>query len=592
MINPLGGFQKKSLKIALSAGIILTTGICMALIFLSLSPERSLFSVSGMSERDVFHRLLREYDAFFAPEQGKIPGLPSTEADSLIRQLDKLEKKARGVETWLSVLKRRRNLALSAPRFIAQYRESAIKAAAAFPYSEPLAAVAAEAILYNSPSDNESAGVLKNYASLITEPRLTPLALGIHILLGGMQSPDSALAPHLEPLLAAGLPLIRGELPLDERDSLTANLGILKLLLNDYSGAAAQIQAISAETRGVQGESIAALLHFIAEYYYDFGDPLRAAEIFSRFSDEASMGRSADALWLGGNAASARNIWRILAARQDSVPAAIRQGASSSADAASPIRIRSLYNLAAAAEDQKEESAWLERLFAEGRNSPSLQSDPCFHYGIIRYTRLLDTKRALAILEEGELSNQPLMDLELLRRRGELWPADRTVAETWLLLGRHPEEAALYQWGAYYFDYQRKPDETAMLIKTAAFHQIGGPWLDLSAGLRFIEEGLIDEGEERLRAIPRSAKIWQADANLGRILEARLATAAALECYESAATLVKNPEAASRVRFRIAGCLRTLGRIEESRRVLEYALDLNPDNLKARMELRKINNER
>jgi tetratricopeptide (TPR) repeat protein len=305
------------------------------------------------------------------------------------------------------------------------------------------------------------------------------------------------------------------------------------------------------------------------------------------------MSRSADALWLGDQAAAARNIWKILAAPQGDLSqnGSFRGDSSSDAQLSASIRLRGLYNLAATAGDQREAAAWLERLFAEGQNTPVLPADPCFYAGIIRYTRLLDTNRALTILTEGELQKQPLPDLELLRRRSELLTADRTVAETWLLLGRHPEEAVLYQWGAYFFDRQRKYDESALLLKTAERHQIGGPWLDLNAAIRLIEEGRFDEAEAHLRAIPPAAGIWQANANLARLLEARQAPAAALEYYETAASLVKDPESASLIQLRIAGCLQVLGRIEESRRVLEYALDLNPNNLKARMELRKISNE-
>ncbi|GHV44231.1 hypothetical protein AGMMS49546_27880 [Spirochaetia bacterium] len=588
--------QKKTLNVVFSAGIVLVAGVCMGLIFLSLSPGRSLFSVSGVSDRDVFHRLLRSYDTFIAAS----PGISGEAFGAAVQMLDKLEQNALGVESHLSVLKRRRNLARQSPRFLGQYRDAALRAAAAFPYSEPLAAVAAGALLQNSPAAGgpaerlppELAGPLRNYVSLIAETRLSPLALGVHALLGDLESPGSAAAARMEPFLTAGLPLLRGSLPADEENRLIADLGILQLLQQDIPGAAVQVQTISAGTAEV------ALLHFIAEYYYDFGDPLRGAEIFSRFSDEASMIRSADSLWLGKQAASARNIWKMLAASQgdpNDAPSSASGGESQpeAPAASSPpeIRIRSLYNLAATAEDQKEEAAWLERLFAEGRNKPSLQSDPCFLFGVIRYTRLLDTSRALAILGEGELQTEPLLDLELLRRRGELWPVDRTVAETWLLLGRHPGEAALYQWGAYYFDHQRKYGESAMLIKNAALHQIGGPWLDLNGAIQCMEAGRIDEGEALLRAIPRSAGIWQVHANLGRIMEARHAPGAALEFYETAASLVKEREGASRVQLRIAGCLQALGRIEDSRRVLEYALDLNPDNLKARMELRRINNE-
>ena len=46
--------------------------------------------------------------------------------------------------------------------------------------------------------------------------------------------------------------------------------------------------------------------------------------------------------------------------------------------------------------------------------------------------------------------------------------------------------------------------------------------------------------------------------------------------------------AASRIQVRIAYCLGALGRLDESRSALEYALELNPDNLRARLELGRL----
>ncbi|MDR2073704.1 MAG: hypothetical protein LBP60_09780 [Spirochaetaceae bacterium] len=40
----------------------------------------------------------------------------------------------------------------------------------------------------------------------------------------------------------------------------------------------------------------------------------------------------------------------------------------------------------------------------------------------------------------------------------------------------------------------------------------------------------------------------------------------------------------------IARCLRSLGREAESRRILDYALDLDPDNLEAALEKRRLEN--
>jgi tetratricopeptide (TPR) repeat protein len=103
-----------------------------------------------------------------------------------------------------------------------------------------------------------------------------------------------------------------------------------------------------------------------------------------------------------------------------------------------------------------------------------------------------------------------------------------------------------------------------------------------------MREGKLDEAEELLRAVPQEAGIWQAGANLGRILESRHAPRAALEQYETALSLVKDNAAASRIRFRMALCFRALGQREESRRALRHSLELNPDNLPARLELQNL----
>jgi tetratricopeptide (TPR) repeat protein len=162
------------------------------------------------------------------------------------------------------------------------------------------------------------------------------------------------------------------------------------------------------------------------------------------------------------------------------------------------------------------------------------------------------------------------------------------VAETWLLLGRYPEEENLYRWGAWFFDLQRQYNETAVLLKTAARHQFSGQWAGLHEALQLIREGNLDRAESILAAVPAETASWAAAANLGRVLEARRAPARALEQYELAVAAVPDRQTNSQIQLRIARCLKTLNRAEESRQVLEYALELNPDNLSARLELERL----
>jgi tetratricopeptide (TPR) repeat protein len=377
-----------------------------------------------------------------------------------------------------------------------------------------------------------------------------------------MANPARAMTvPGGEALLMAGAEHRR----LRGREALRLDAAILAALKNNAPGALDHLRPLLAES-GSAGK--AAL--FGAELLYDFGDPAQAAELFARFNDDRSMARQADALVLAGRKDAARGLWTILAA-----PASPGE-----ASAASPeIRIRSLYNLAASADNAAGERSLLERLLAlDGEHL----------YGVIRYTRLFPPPRAIAILEDSVLPvAEALADLELLRRR-DGWSIDRMVPETWLLINRHPEAEALYQWAAYYFVLQRRYYEIPPLIRAAERNGSAGSWLDLQRALEHIRQGRFDEAEGILRAVPANAGSWEVKANLGRLLEAKRSYAAALESYETAASLVRDNKDAARIQLRIARCLRTLGRERESLRVLEYAQTLDSENLNIRLERERI----
>ncbi|MDR0669861.1 MAG: hypothetical protein LBF95_07240 [Treponema sp.] len=565
------------IKLALIAGVLFAALTAAALIFLSLRPDRD-YAGGSSAPRDVFHRLLRDYDLIADSPP------PPEQLDTLSALLDKMERSTQGVESWLSLLKRRRALAAFSPRMLLRYQASSRRAAEAFPWSEPLAAVAAAALLRETAVTVENAVVLRGYAALINETSLCPLALGVSILTGDFNSPALAQGRG-ETLLNAALPLIRPGMSGEQGSRLMADLAILRILKGDYRGAEAQIL-------GISWPEIPDPRNFLGEYHYDFGDPLQAAAIFSRAADETALLRSADALWLGGRTGSARSIWLTLNGQNSAVEP--------------ETRFRSLYNLAAGAPGPEEREKWLGLLAADGRQDPAAVREPAYLYGVAAYARTLAPYEALALLDTPELDAasgiaaepgiKAIRELEILRRRGELWTVDRTVAETWLLLGRYPQDSRLYRWADWYFSRQRRYGELDVLIKTAGYRDIQGPWLDLAAGLRDMEAGSLDQAEERLQAMtldPANRALWQAEANLGLILERRHAPFPALEHYETAAARMPSTPAqdkrnASRLQLRIAGCLRSLGRTEDCRRALHYSLDLNPDNLAARLELRRL----
>ncbi|MDR1950073.1 MAG: hypothetical protein LBQ38_11840 [Spirochaetaceae bacterium] len=580
---------------------------------------RGLFSPAADSEEGGFYRKLRDYDAAIAR------AAESADADpkGLIRLLDGLEKDALGVEARLSTLKRRRALAagvppLSADRnlYLEAYRNAALRQAAAFPFSQPLAAIAAEAsIRFAAESASgkagsktaapEEAGLLaaaeaaRDYGSLLADPSFLPLSMAIFILAGDMGNPGRAGTipqgrERLEAFMeytgndgadktgAAGTADVTDSTGTADPGFLAADAAILSLLRGDIREAGAAIRALLNPREPLQAAASGSVpsrnLRLAAEFFYDFGPPEQAAEIFSRFPDARSIARQADALWLSGRGEAARNLWFTLAAPGGS-------GQETAAGEFPPelpreILLRCCYNLAVTAGDPVEKNAWFERL---------LGADAGHVYGSIGYSRLMDGRRAIAFLEGSKLpEREGLADLELLRRRQEIWPIDRIIPETWLILGRHPDTPALYQWGAYFFDRQRQYGETAQLLRTAGQKGFSEPWISFHKAIGLIRDGNLDQGEALLRSIDGENAAWQIPANIGRILEAKRSPAAALEYYEIASSRVKDNREAAKLQLRIARCLRALGRDQESRRSLEYGKTLDGENLNIPLELERL----
>jgi tetratricopeptide (TPR) repeat protein len=564
-------------------GLFLALVVSWALVFFSLTLEPYTIPETTGGETP-FAGELRELDGLLS---SSIPGDPA----AIEKALRRLEKKARSQEERLSALKRRRNLARQDSRFVESYTKAATDAAGDFAYSEAMAAVAAEALFLNgrfsvieSVIEKEDSSALETYTARMRGNFFLPLLISVHVLKGDLRTPHRASdLPGLEKILASGLPQL-SQVP---AESLVLNEALLRALKDDVPAAAVRMNNLLA-SRGDEER----VLRAAAGFFYDHGNFLRAAELFARLPAGEGAGREADALALAGETGRARELWRLLASPQVDG----RSGDSGGL-------IRSLYNLAAVsagAADPAEEKAWLEKLFAALNADPAgpgaagiSTGTPAAVFGLIRYTRLLDTPRSIVILAEEGLRKNPFLDLELLRRRIDTWPAGKSLTEAWLLLERRPEEERLYQWAAYFFDRQKQYAETERLLKNAANRHISGPWLDLHRALALIREGKVSGGEKILKDALAERKLlggaaWLYHANLGRVSEGRRSFQAALDSYRTAAALVTDKADAARLQLRISRCLKALGRDAESRRALENALELDPDNLDARYELRRL----
>ena len=547
--------KNNHLKNVFIAGFALTLAISSALIFFTISLENDP-GQSAVERSRSFARELRAYDLYDWPKRA----LDGENPPRIERQLARLQRRAGGVEEQLSVLKRRRALAIIDRQYLNSYQKASQKAADTFSSSAPLAAVAADAITLGGGSlSADDRLLLGKYALRITQSRFDSLALSVNVLAGNLHTPSQAAAvPALERLLSgdySGLPRsIQRDLQIDEF--------LLRAAKGDVPGAALKLNVLLGEARADEN-----IQRMGAEFFYDHNNPLRAGELFFGIHD---MERAADALVLTGEISGARNIWLALASGEN---------------------YKSFYNLAASSSTPEEESVWLERLLAPGFR---IGGDNNRTFSIIRYTRLRDAEQAIAILQE--LGAAPLLDLELLRRRLEILPPTRAAAEVWMLINRNTEADAIYEWAAWYFDHQKLYGETERLLKAAERRGISAPWTSLHRGLALLRDGRIGDGEIILREVSqgdRPLRDWRFPANLGRVQETRRAISQALEYYEEAARIAADQHFADKpsraqLQMRISRCMEALGRPREAFRAIEMAGELDGDNLMIRRELRRF----
>jgi tetratricopeptide (TPR) repeat protein len=575
-----------SLKLVCIVGFILALVIILGMVFLSRAGG------SQVNPATTFTGELKAYDLYDAPRrvlEGENPA-------RIEERLSRLQKLAGSVEEQLSVLKRRRALAQIDRRYIASYGKAAGEAAEAYSYSSPIAAVAAEALLLGGAPQGDDLDRLRDYGSRVAQSRFGLLELAIHFFTGDLENPARVVAlSGIDRLLAEDYP----GLPEQTRKDLLLNDFLLRAYRRDVSGASQRLDALLAASSEsmIMAQIPPELTRLAAEFFYDHNNPLRAAQFFLALAGEADIERAADSLFLAGEILAARNIWFTLSSGTMNVDLVARP-------AEMPVRTRSYYNLAATAVTREEEAYWMEQMFSatsiaansaaysarssSAGSSAQIPMDDTRVFSVIRYSRLLETDTANAIL--GDYKENPLLDLELLRRALDSWPPTRANAEVWMLLGRHPSNEAVYEWAAWFFDLKNLYSETDRLLLEASRKEMFGSWYDLHRGLALLRAGRTDEGERLFKEAVQGSipPDWRILANLGRINESRRAISTALEYYESAAALVGDKASTARVQMRISRCLESLGRLEESRRAVEYAYELDPDDINIRRELRRM----
>jgi len=547
-------FKGGVLRITLLAGLIL---LVLSIIVIFCLNFFNIGNSKTARRQNNFYSLLREYDL-----SARVFAGTDREADMLNGDLERLEKNAVTVESWLSILKRRKTLAQTHRPSAENYRNSIKRALSAYPLSQPLAAIAAAAFVKDTAINKDTEAAIRELLPVLTDPAFNTIRLNLHVLLGDFKNPQKAR-------------LLPKELISDGTEEITVDLALVKILGSDLRGAAADIFKILISPPAPSENS----LRFAAEYYFDFGDLRRSAELFSRIDDDAARIREADALYLAGFTDSARAIWFYLAVSSETT-----------------LNQTSLYNMAVTAANQDEAFNFLEKLVNTNTalNIKNLPFSAGRQFGFIRYSRFLPYNQAVTFLvntKNQALPGNPYIDLEISKRHAQGPGLSRQLAETWLLLDRNPENEDLYQWAVWFMFFQRYYDEAKILLNRMEYFPITGQWFSFYRAVQSMQEGSLETAEKILRSISEETSEWQVYANLGRILEINSSYLRALEQYAFASEklqLTSNYKTMSRLQLRIAKCFSVLGRLSEARKALEYALDLDPDNQTARFEIDRL----
>lgn len=462
--------------------------------------------------------------------------------------LDAAERAALGLESHLSVAKRRRALARRSSAGAADYREQYLdfleRLQAAFPHAAEPAILALEA-RFDGPG-----GSFVPPETIAAAAQADPdAAYAALVLSGALRNARSALGiadlEHLPAAPTAGPPL-------PDAAAYRTNEVLLLALRGDRLGA----RAAAAEGPLRRAAGMPPLGALLA---YDYGD--RAAAASSAAADADGAPLAADAYYLAGAEEEARSRWAALAEAPEH-------------------RARVLYNLASTARSEADRAAALSELSAEsGALSP---------YAAMLLSRSLSDAEAAALLERSLAAGpHPLLELERLRRAAPRLGRDWAAGELWMILGRHPASLEAYEWGAYFFELNGLQAELGLLRAAAERNGVASPRLAVHGALDALRRGDSAGAEALLRTLDAAGAPWQVSANLAVVREHWRDYAGAVAYYQAADSLAEKAADRAVLHVRIARCFKAMDRPYDARRSLEYALDLDPSNLEASLELRK-----
>ncbi|GHV83091.1 hypothetical protein AGMMS50212_04310 [Spirochaetia bacterium] len=575
------------IKAACVSGIAVLLFFLGVLIWTSVITKTKFFGGKQDDSPLSFYELLETFDT--TKKETELGAF--FEKEFFLNLLGKMEESTVGAEALLSVLKRYRSLALTDKTFLKNYQMTCTRAGEKFPHSSVIAALKAEAVVLSETGEKQKidtdeikkTAALLAYNKPLSESSFFPISFCLYVLADSMHDIKSAQKiPRSTELFASMINALAKEDTLQNENNIRENLIVDQALLQILSQKQEQA-AIPLENLNVRSKMTPNTIEFLAEYFYDFSNPLIAAELWMRLAGDKNIFRAASAYYLAGQLENARKLWSLLAIH------AIHDEGN---DEYLTLRANSLYNLASTMNDSKnneKQIEYLEQLLTElgDIETPA----PPFTFGVIRWTRLQNDDKAISVLKENYWTKTiPLFDLELLRRRLNTLPVNKSIADTWLLLNRHPRDVELYAWAAWLFSFQRQEEELQAIKHFASQNLVDPSFLQIYDAIRLIFEKEPQQAFKILQDQEFLDTDWIFNANLALLLDYRHEYKAALESYKKAASLIQtnktNAKSAVRLQLKIAHCYSVLGDTENARNAVLRGLEIDPDDTQARLSLR------
>lgn len=531
----------------------------------------------------------------------------ATSGGALRLALDAAAQDAVGVQSCLSVLKRARRFRSSEALDAETYADLAAGFARRFPHSGSLAALAAEAAL--SAGRRDAAGA---FSDGVDDGELLPVAVWVRSSLASLDHPAEFLPESGAGSGNAG-PSRPGGPERDEPSGIPSSSARPSVVVLDAgariaetAGAAELAAAFWTDAvleRLVSGDGAGVSLLLsdpdsgarrsaaaagdgrpataLGEAAFSLGDYATARSLFAVSGTSVGKLRAADAAYLAGDVAGARAIWE-----------GLFSAAAGSVSALSGVGPEAAYSYAATSAGSAERTEAARQV---------LDLYPGFEAAAVLLSRgLADPSAAMAVLSPfvdtepsgGPSSGPPaagsgapmlggndgLAALETLRRSAAGLDPWRAAPVLWLAFNGQPHDERFARWCAWRFS--SAGDYREALRVAATYRRTGGdrPWMAYYEGLVAAMDGDTVGAETLFRRASPDSSSWRIAANLGAIEESRRNPAAALRLFETAISMVPDPARKSALLVASARQLSSLGRESDRRRVLEYALSLDPLN--------------